>query len=141
MNEAIKIFLENWKVNTLEYYKGLKKEYYENGKSMTFKENEKLMCGKYGNGVFRTIKENHEKTYEAIIAKEADNKYKKLIASIENKAGTIVDAAGLSVAKDGTINGLIVGEKETVRLETIKAGGHNVQCLHFRTKVSIVNNK
>jgi len=72
---------------------------------------------------------------ETLLNKEVESKKKQFIAKVEKKAGTITNAKGLKIGIDGTINGTVIGEKDTVEVETIYAGGYNVQCLHYRILV------
>ncbi|MFQ3543576.1 hypothetical protein Q7A53_05775 [Halobacillus rhizosphaerae] len=68
---------------------------------------------------------------------EDDKKFKMLdlIRRINGKIGLITDASNLSISRDGNLNGIIIGEKGKARVETIGAGGYNIQCFHFRTLV------
>lgn len=59
-----------------------------------------------------------------------------IIYRVNGLIGKIVDAGSLYMGKDGNINGVIIGEKRHCHCQTILAGGHNVQCLHFRFLVS-----
>lgn len=70
-----------------------------------------------------------------ILEKEVDYKRAKLFELVSKKAGNIVDANGIKQGEDGTINGCIIGENQKVYVETIYAGGYNIQCLHFRILV------
>ena len=70
--------------------------------------------------------------------KEVEAKYKNLVYRIQEKAGDIVDATGLYIGGNGEINGVVIGTKNKVRVETITAGGYNIQCLHFRVLVHII---
>ena len=49
--------------------------------------------------------------------------------------GVITDASGLFIGKTGGIEGLIRGTIGVARIETIGAGGYNIQCFHYRTLV------
>ena len=79
-----------------------------------------------------------EQLLDKYLDKEVESKYKALVARITEKAGEIEDASGLYIANNGEINGLVKGTKNTVRVETITAGGYNIQILHYRVLVHIV---
>lgn len=49
--------------------------------------------------------------------------------------GTITDAAALYIGPEGDINGIIVGTEGKAKIQTIGAGGYNIQCFHFRTLI------
>lgn len=66
---------------------------------------------------------------------EANRKYDFIIERVNSICGTIVDASGLSVGKKGNLNGIIVGEKGNAHVQTIGAGGYNIQVFHFRTLI------
>ena len=70
-----------------------------------------------------------------ILDKEVDSKKLKLIARITKKAGNITDTSYLKIGVNGEINGSIIGDIAKVRVETIYAGGVNIQCLHYRVLV------
>ncbi len=55
--------------------------------------------------------------------------------------GVITDATGLTTGDNGCINGFIIGEDGKAKVETIYAGGYNIQCIHFRTLVTAINDK
>lgn len=73
-----------------------------------------------------------------MIAKDVDSKRSKLYNEVTEKIGLVVDAKGLSVGSDGSINGLIIGETGTARITTITAGGYNIQCLHYRLLIKVI---
>lgn len=58
-----------------------------------------------------------------------------LINRINKVVGSITDAKGLSISEKGNLDGTIIGEKGEARIETVGAGGWNIQCFHFRTLV------
>ena len=66
---------------------------------------------------------------------EADAKYDDIIERTNEITGKITDASALSVGAKGELNGFIIGERGTAKVETIGAGGHNIQCYHFRTLI------
>ena len=66
-------------------------------------------------------------------------KYDNIIAKVEKFCGNVTDASGLYMGHDGTINGIIVGDKGKAKVETIVAGGWNIQIAHYRVLVHKVN--
>lgn len=66
---------------------------------------------------------------------EADCKYDFIIERTNEIVGQITDASGLSIGRKGDLNGLIIGTIGTAKIQTIGAGGYNIQCYHFRTLV------
>ena len=69
------------------------------------------------------------------LEQEKKNKYDDLINRANRICGTITDATGLKVGEKGELNGLIIGERGKAWVETIGAGGYNIQCYHFRTLI------
>lgn len=69
-----------------------------------------------------------------------ERKYKRdmFYARVMNLAGNIIDASDLRIGKNGEINGIVVGDKNKVKVETISAGGYNIQCYHFRVLVKLI---
>lgn len=66
---------------------------------------------------------------------EADNKYDFIIERTNAIVGQITDAAHLEIGGKGDLNGYIIGTKGTAKVQTIGAGGYNIQCYHFRTLI------
>lgn len=66
---------------------------------------------------------------------EANRKYDNIIERTNEITGTINDAAGLKVGDKGELDGFVIGEKGTAHVQTIGAGGYNIQCFHFRVLV------
>lgn len=68
--------------------------------------------------------------------KENENEANIWIINLYNKVvkltGEIIDATNLKWGGKG-LDGFIIGEKTKVRVETIAAGGYNIQKLHLRT--------
>lgn len=79
-----------------------------------------------------------EKKLNKILDEDVESKYKNLVARITEKAGEIQDASGLYIAPNGEINGNVIGDKNKVYVETITAGGYNIQIKHYRVLVHIV---
>ena len=71
-----------------------------------------------------------------ILAREKESKYFDLCNRISEVVGEITDARGLSIGnRYGELNGVVDGTKGSARIETIGAGGYNVQCFHYRVLV------
>lgn len=66
--------------------------------------------------------------------KEAERKVIVLLERLESITGDVVDAGGLRIM-NGEINGFVVGVKGTAEIQTIGAGGHHIQCFHYRTLI------
>ncbi len=86
-----------------------------------------LMRGSYGESMERL---------QADLNAEADRKYDFIIERTNAIVGKITDAAGLEVGSKGDLNGYIIGEKGRAKVQTIGAGGYNIQCYHFRTLIN-----
>lgn len=75
------------------------------------------------------------------VEEEANRKYDFIIERTNRIVGQITDASGLYVSDNFELNGIIIGTKGKARVETITAGGYNIQCLHFRVLVHPVREK
>lgn len=127
-NEDIKELLQEKEIE-IQRYRKTKKDWILKYTKTDIIIVEKVTC--YG-------LENNEKInslLDEILDKDVIAKKKSLISKIEKKAGNIINATKLEIGIDGNINGTIQGELRTVRIETILAGGHNIQCLHYRVLV------
>ena len=86
---------------------------------------------------------NHESTQEEALAKlekdltkEWNRKYDFIIERTNEIVGTITDASNLKVGAKGDLNGYIIGTRGKAKVQTIGAGGYNIQCFHFRTLIN-----
>ena len=87
-------------------------------------------------------KENHDwRSLEEIrtdCRKDAEWLVIDFMGRTAKKCGKLTDCQGLHLnsANIGiTINGFVVGEKGTAYVESILAGGYNIQCLHVRVLI------
>lgn len=90
----------------------------------------------------------NEEKLNKILDKDVEYKYNDFVNRIKEKAGEIQDVSRLKIANNGIINGVVVGDKHTVKVETILAGGYNTnvivnvkhgQILHYRVLVNIIS--
>lgn len=86
----------------------------------------------------RTVYFEEEK-FQKILDQDADAKYDFIIARTNAIVGEIIDASNLSVGDKGDLNGIIIGSKGKAKVQTIGAGGYNIQCYHFRTLIHSAN--
>lgn len=73
---------------------------------------------------------------EELARREKEDKKIEFLYKVAEKAGSILDASFLRVAGDGSLNGYVKGTKATVKVQTILAGGWNIQRLHYRVLVN-----
>ena len=152
--QVILDFLENWKKEAFDYYvKKLPKykEEYEkveeqkesipgrdmesirkrNRLSNEFKQKWSWLISYIIPGGFQLDETRLKRDLE----NDAKAKYDTLVGKIQDVVGTITDASGLYISNNGQINGIIKGEKGAARVETVDAGGYNIQRFHYRTLV------
>lgn len=79
--------------------------------------------------------QEREAWLEKAMEEEKRAKLIDLIGRIMSTVGTITDAAALHIGPEGDINGYIVGTEGKAKIQTIGAGGYNIQCFHFRTLI------
>lgn len=79
--------------------------------------------------------QEREAWLEKAMEEEKRAKLIDLIGRIMGTVGTITDAAALRIGPEGDINGYIVGTEGKAKIQTIGAGGYNIQCFHFRTLI------
>ena len=73
------------------------------------------------------------------LKREAEMKYDDIIERTNRVVGQIVDASELRIGSTrGELNGFIKGERGKAEVESILAGGYNIQCLHIRTLIKPV---
>lgn len=117
-----------WKCDNRDLWKEYQKEYNEKNASfrMAWNQVEKLASEKCG----------YEKAVENMLDADYRAKYDWLLDQVTCITGEITDAASLRVAETGELNGFITGKKGIAKVNTFSAGGWNIQCFHYRTKVT-----
>lgn len=142
-NLVIREFVENWKANAIKWAKESKVKYRSYKSELSNRRKiEKIDIYTYFNmletwckmnGITNQLRNFYDDGYdlEEVYEREAERKYKQFVAKIEKKVGE-VEEANLVIGIDGNINGLVKGTKGKALVETILAGGYNIQCLHYR---------
>lgn len=70
-----------------------------------------------------------------IIEAEKKAKYEDLCNRISAVVGEITDVSNLRISAKGNLDGIVTGTKGKAKVETIGAGGYNIQCFHYRVLV------
>ena len=71
------------------------------------------------------------------IHNERERKYDFIIERTNAIVGQITDASGLHIS-GGELNGIVDGTRGSAKINTIGAGGYNIQRYHFRTLIKPV---
>ncbi|AZJ44162.1 hypothetical protein [Bacillus velezensis] len=107
-----------------------------------YKEEQKYLKNLEFSRVAKDFIEMHPKYFEknvkSYLDSEAYVKKVKLLSRIKKEVGQITNAADLYISNNGEINGIVHGEKGSINVETVSAGGINVQCFHYRVLVKPV---
>jgi len=98
------------------------------------RDNIKKMFEKYGEQRVRDLMYQTEADIRKACTRYADGYVMNLIDRVTKYVGQITDYSNLYLTGP-SINGIVEGERGRVRLETILAGGWNIQCLHNRVLV------
>ena len=160
--QIFKDFFDRWKEDIIVFVKPLVDEYYETNSKAVDMFNGRHHFQDFG---FDTIEEfraehkrllNKEKELastsfvsvaidkglrrsEVEFRKYLDNymndRYFELVNKVTNIVGEIDDVSNLEIGMDGTLNGKVYGDKGGAKIETIVAGGYNIQVRHYRVLV------
>lgn len=76
------------------------------------------------------------KKLDKVLEQEANRKYDFIIERTNAIVGKITDASNLKIGSKADLNGFIIGTKGKAKVQTIGAGGYNIQCYHFRTLIN-----
>ena len=143
---VLKEFINNWKEATIEHYIYLSDTYIERKKDLYkryFTDQNRSSLSKEDrheyDQEYRTLINNFGSYIVSVVQwgkykddkirkdteNEAERRYKQLIHKVTEIVGIIEDCDQLRMASDGSINGIIIGNKGKARVETIIAGGRN----------------
>lgn len=157
---AITEFLNNWEEEAIEWYTKQQAEflkartiYYAQDRELCERGNRcrdgkeraaireqnwkltKEFNARWREMIYLNGKGDFDAEMRKMVADEKNRKYDDIINRTNEEVGTITDAAGLKVDGRCNLNGFIIGERGTVKVESIYAGGWNIQCLHIRTLI------
>lgn len=145
--KEIKAFINQWKVKAVNYYNQALDDYKEEKQELNnlnpcsddYKNKKLELIDKYGKWVIgdlalRAPKDAQEQIIKNI-EREAIAKEQMLIKRVNKAVGTIVKSITLNIGVNGELNGIIEGINGRCKIETIYAGGYNIQCLHYRVLV------
>ena len=136
--DKFKILQDYWKKNSEDKKNGVAQKSSEE----KYKEIFRLVGGK---SVFDIIHGRNASMVEDIATKMANNTIEKrnakIVLQLEKMGILEVSEGDVKYSRDG-FNGIFTvmteSGKKTIRIDTILAGGHNIQRLHYRTLVKIV---
>ncbi|WP_300924648.1 hypothetical protein [uncultured Clostridium sp.] len=160
--EVVKTFVHNWRVKVEEIYLQKLSEY-KKANQANYEVYKK--ANDYSNNLSyeqrNQLNKEYKDTYRKLIketdpfisllyskGKEAQDYLKKtlneeekdkvldLIRRVTKVVGTITDASGLRIGQqNGELNGYVQGTEGKCYVETIGAGGYNIQIFHYRVLV------
>lgn len=150
---VFKDFFENWKQKIIEFSKEHLKKYLELDKAncelfnKTSAEEKRTLefKNKYSTLVraaqahftswARDLFYKGEEEFKKYLDKYMLDRYYELVDKITAITGEFTDVKNIYIGKDGSLNGTVTGNNGTAKIETIVAGGYNIQCLHYRVLV------
>jgi len=141
---AVEEFLTHWKEEAKKFYiaeVGAVDDFKKTVSELKWSERNKAMMNRFGGMVLNLYGGYHspaelENKLEVLLTGEVKARREDLFARCSAVAGVILDASGLHIGNNGSINGVVIGENGKARVETIMAGGYNIQILHYRVLVS-----
>lgn len=84
---------------------------------------------------FRNQKDR-EDYLEKVLEAEKKRKLLDLVYRIKDVVGEITDARGLEINRRLNLDGIVIGNAGKAKVQTVEAGGWNIQCFHYRTLVN-----
>ena len=88
-------------------------------------------------GFFRSYKSRSfdDDWLDKVLTEEMNDKLIDLMTRVSKVTGEIIDAQYLYIANDGNLNGYVIGKDGNATVETIGAGGYNIQRRHWRVLI------
>lgn len=148
--KIFKDFVENYKEKILEYVERIKTIYNEKSresaelwnsggmrdpeKKARIEQLRKEMNDLY-TGWFRIYKDKNKDSFLKYVDEYFNKLYNELVLKVTDIVGEISSVEHLRIGSDGSLNGVVIGSKADAKIETIVAGGYNIQCRHYRVLV------
>jgi hypothetical protein len=123
-------FLEDMYQKDLEWHEWLKNDYKEKGYKAYIEMIHKGETTKTNLDFAKMSKEEAAKLFR----NDVNVRYAKLVSKIESKVGNVKEFQLKRNANQG-LDGTVTGDKGSVTLQTIVAGGYNIQRAHYRTLI------
>jgi hypothetical protein len=127
MPEAFKtlkdILVDNWTKFDLEE----QEQYYKKYKELGYR----VFIQRYSRNRWDYLRSHNEQSFREDNEKAAENWILDLYNRIKRETGEIVTWNNITVTPKG-LNGYVKGKLGAVNVETIMAGGYNIQRLHYR---------
>ena len=151
--EALDKFLEKYEEFSVKYYMDITEElnkeekelYPANSSIKLYGQVRSHLIHKYGKGIYELSRVklsycfsdilNRKQTIEKMVKREVKAKKENFIRSCEKKIRKLVDTSNLQLGMNNEINGYVIGEDGRAIVETISAGGYNIQKYHYRLLV------
>lgn len=139
--KAMKFYLEEYKnyiadIHTLRNMSRETKEEYEEYRKFNSEIHNKysnFVMDLYGKG-----DKGREEYLNKVLDREVENKYNSFIRRINKIDSNVINVDNLYIGKNGELNGYITCKTCNIKVQTIYAGGYNIQCLHYRVLVNKV---
>lgn len=139
--KAVEDFLTAWRKSAFEFYQDELKAFREMKaalKDLKYSESKKKLSERFSASIFNYDQYSSAGFIEQL-NKDLNNEVKckriELYRRCSAIVGVIGEATRLECGINGSINGVVVGDIGKARIETIFAGGHNIQVLHYRVLV------
>lgn len=110
---------------------------YEPRNDRRYRNLEEQWNARFGDGLFQNWKswKFAPEWLDKVIEQEKNNKLIDFMTRVSKITGEILDTKYLYIADDGNLNGYVIGRDGNATVETIGAGGYNIQCFHYRVLI------
>lgn len=128
LKDAEKSLADRWYVKQLELL--------ERARNFSREHSNKETIDKFGMTCYNWIR--FGRTNDEVRKDTADAaKYyvMDLYRRVKDITGEVIDVSGLTLNTDHALDGVVTGKLGKARVETIIAGGYNIQCEHYRALV------